>query len=105
MPTALDRIQTLLQPDVFAQVRTLAKHNRRTLSGMAAELIDDALKLDKYKDQLADADVVVPPREDPRKAAPQAQFRDDTIKAAIDGADLNTPKLQKLLKLMELLDD
>ena len=75
MPTNLDRIQTLLQPDPFARVRTLAKHNRRTLSAMAAELVEEALKLPKYKQQLEEAVIQVPVREDTRTAIPQKQLR------------------------------
>lgn len=65
-PTSLDRIQTLLQPDAFAKVRTLAKHNRRALSAMSAELVEEALKLPKYKQQIEDAEIQVPMRDDPR---------------------------------------
>ena len=66
MPTNLDRIQTLLQPEAYAKVRTLAKHNRRALSAMSAELVEEALKLPRYKEQLMDAEIQVPTREDPR---------------------------------------
>ena len=66
MPTKLDRIQCLMGPETYAQVLTLAKHNRRTKSNMAHELIEFALKHAKYSEQLDQAAVTVPPKEDPR---------------------------------------
>ena len=71
MPTNLDRIQCLLQPEPYAQVRTLAGHNRRALSAMAAELIEHALKDPKYRDQLEEAEIQVPVKDDPREAIRQ----------------------------------
>lgn len=71
MPTNLDRIQTLLQPEDYAAVRTLAKHNRRALSAMSAELVREALKLPKYRQQVQDAVIQVPEKEDPREYRPQ----------------------------------
>ncbi len=75
MPTNLDRVQTLLQPDTFARVRTLAKHNRRALSAMSAELVEAALQLPKYRDQIQEAEIQVSPREDTREFVPQPQLR------------------------------
>jgi hypothetical protein len=75
MPTNLDRIQVLLQPDTFASVQTLGKHNRRSGSAMCAELIEAALKLPKYRSQVEEALIQVPAKEDPRSAAPQVQLR------------------------------
>lgn len=72
MPSNLDRIQTLLQPEDYAAVRTLAKHNRRALSAMSAELVHAALQLPKYRQQIQDAVVQVPEKEDPRSYIPQA---------------------------------
>ena len=71
MPTNLDRIQVLLGPEAYAQVHTLAKHNRRSHSFMAAELIEAALKRDKYQDQLEAAEIQVPVKSDSRKVIPQ----------------------------------
>ena len=70
MPTALDRVQCLLQPDIYAQVRTLAGHNKRSASAMCAELIEFALKHSDYKQQLEEAPIKVPAREDPRTYSP-----------------------------------
>ena len=104
MPTALDRAQVLMQPDLYAEVRTLAKHNRRTLSAMCAELIQHALKTPTYKQQMEEAVIVVPPKEDPRMASPQTQFRGEALKAAMEGADLNGKKLKKLMAILDMLD-
>ena len=104
MPTALDRAQVLMQPDLYAEVRTLAKHNRRTLSAMCAELIQHALNTPTYKQKMEEALIVVHPKEDPRMASPQTQFRGEAMKAAIEGADLNEAKMKKLMMLLEMLD-
>ena len=122
MPTSLDRIQCLLNPDPYAKVRTLAKHNRRTLSAMAAELIEVALRLPKYKDQLEEAEIQVPSREDPRSALRQPQLKKDArsspnYQAIVDQVGERTldeledmgltsitdEKLEKVKKLLELL--
>ena len=44
MPTALDRVQVLLQPEEYAELSMLAKDERRKLSGMAAVLIVEAIQ-------------------------------------------------------------
>ena len=75
MPTNLDRVQTLLQPNLFAQVRTLAKHSRRSNSYVCAELVEDALKLSKWQQRLEDAEIQVPAKPDPRDAIRQPQLR------------------------------
>lgn len=105
MPTALDRVQCLLQPSVYAQVSTLSKHNRRTKSAMCAELIAHALQTPTYKAQLEEAEILVPPKPDPRIATPQTQFKADVIAAAVEGVDITDAKIKKLMALMELLGD
>ena len=122
MPTNLDRVQCLLNPDPYAKVRTLAKHNRRTLSAMAAELIEVALRLPKYQDQLEEAEIQVPSRKDPRSAVRQPQLKKDArsspnYQAIVDQVGEGTlneledmglttipaEKLDKIKKLLELL--
>ena len=44
MPTALDRVQVLLQPEEYAELNMLAKDERRKLSSMAAVLINEAIR-------------------------------------------------------------
>ena len=69
MPTSLNRIQVLMSPDVHAKVRSLAKYNRRSLSNICNELIIYALKQDKFREILADAEeegVKMKPVDDPR---------------------------------------
>lgn len=105
MPTALDRVQCLMQPELYAEVRTLAKHNRRTLSAMCAELVAHAIKTPTYKQQLEEAEIVVPVKTDPRNSSPQAQYRAESIKAAVDGVDLSNEKLQKLKMILDLIED
>ena len=98
MPTALDRVQVLLQPQVFADLKTLAKHNKHSLSRMAAELVVHAMNTPTFKAQLEEAAIKFPPKKDPRIGAPQAQFREEITQAALEGADLNNPELVPLLK-------
>ena len=47
MPTALDRVQVLLQPDEYAELTLLAKEDRRSMAAMAAVLIDEAIRARK----------------------------------------------------------
>ena len=44
MPTALDRVQVLLQPEEFAELSMLAKEERRSLASMAAVLVTEAIR-------------------------------------------------------------
>ena len=44
MPTALDRVQVLLQPEEYAELTMLAKEERRSLASMAAVLVMEAIK-------------------------------------------------------------
>ena len=44
MPTALERIQVLLQPEEYAEVSMLASEDRRSMASMAAVLINEAIK-------------------------------------------------------------
>ena len=73
MPTALQRVQCLLQPETFALVKTLAWDERRTMSNMAAELIEKALKLPEVQAQIDAALIKVPTPDDPRASVPQRQ--------------------------------
>ena len=44
MPTALERVQVLLQPDEYAEVAMLAAEDRRSMAAMSAVLIAEAIK-------------------------------------------------------------
>ena len=114
MPTNLDRIQVLLRPEPYAQVRTLAKQDRRTLSAMAAELIQEAMKLPRYRQLLAEAEKeggTIPAKEDPRD-----EIRQDRLTATKgervgktygkmfdEMTEEQVEKLAKLSKLLEIL--
>ena len=132
MPTSLDRIQCLMQPDTYAKVLTLTNVTGKTKSNMAAELVEAALLMPKYKNLLAEADEAqtVEPKEDTRTEGRRRSFhrqpsaavkkeakertsymemipeKERTIVDAF-GLDEITPErlqeLQKLLKLMEAL--
>ena len=130
MPSSLDRVQTLLQPEEYAMVKTLAKHNKRAMSAMAAELVEEALKLPKYRAQLQEADIQVPVREDTRGYVPRTQIRKgessrpegvegedyklvkgkressaelEEVKAELKGLKEAMPELQLLLKSLGVL--
>ena len=104
VPTALDRIQTLLRPEDYAKVKTLAKANRRTLSAMAAELKGKALVLDDVQEQLSNAHIKYEAKPDPRGTQPIPQY-----KAATEGHKKQSKqdKVDALLELMRtyLTDD
>ena len=55
MPTKLDRVQVLFQKDVFQNLKILAKFERRSLSSMAASLVEEAISSHKYKSVLSKA--------------------------------------------------
>ena len=76
MPTGLDRIQVLCQPDTYAKVMTLVNVTGKTKSNLAHELIQHALKDEKYKALLAEADEAqtVAPKEDPRTESRKGSF-------------------------------
>ena len=124
MPTNLDRVQVLLQPDTYARVRTIAKADRRSASAMCAELVEVALRLPKYRDLYEEACETVgevPPKHDPRLSRKQEGLRSsEGLSAAgaqmlgkekemveATGLDKLTPErlaeLQKLLKLLEVM--
>ena len=132
MPTSLDRIQCLMQPDTYAKVMTLVNVTGKTKSNMAAELIEAALLMPKYKNLMEEADEAqaVTPKEDPRTESRQRSFHRQPSAAVKDeakrkasymelipekertmvettGIDQLTPErlreLQKLLQLMEAL--
>ena len=105
MPTALERVQVLCRPDLIADLKTLARHNRMSMSAFCGELMAHAIKSPKYREQLEEAAIRVPVKPDPRSRRPQAQFRDEAVKAVIDGVDLSESKLAKMMKILEMLED
>ena len=44
MPTAKDRVQVLLEPEEYAELKMLCKEERRSAAAMAAVLITEAIK-------------------------------------------------------------
>lgn len=66
MPTALDRVQVLLQPDEYAEVTLLAKQERRSLASMSAVLIAEAINA-RVKAGTFDRDTSDPAYETARK--------------------------------------
>ena len=92
MPTALDRIQCLKQPNTYAAVLTLVNVTGKTKSNMAAELIEAALKLPKYQNLMAEADEAqtVKAREDPRTESRQRTFHRQPSAAVKDESKRKT---------------
>lgn len=85
----MPRCQVLMQPEVYSRMKTLAKFDRRTLSAMCAELIDQAMRLPKYQAMFDEAVVSVgevPTQPDPRSTRKQ-EHRPITIPAAIKEED------------------
>jgi len=56
------------------------------MSAMCSELIEFALSQDKYNDK------------------DHEEFRAASVKALIEGADLSDERMQKLIKLLDMLD-
>ncbi len=75
------------------------------MSAMASELISHALKTPTFKAQLEEAVIKVPPKPDPRIAMQQKQFREDAVKAAVEGVDLNEERIKKIMALLAVLED
>ena len=55
MPTKLDRVQVLFQKEVFKKLKLLAKLERRSLSSMAASLVEEAIESPNYQFLLSKA--------------------------------------------------
>ena len=74
---------------------------------MAAELMKAALLLTRYKDQLQEAAIKFPPKEDPRHRERQGQYimANEQVQAAVEGVDLTDPKIQKLFKMLAEVAD
>lgn len=92
MPTTLDRVQCLLQPEPYAAIRTLAKAERKSLSHMCSELIDQALKLPQYQQMLEESrksGASVPVKEDIRTTIRQRQRRSDQYIEENLGGEVN----------------
>ena len=83
MPTQLDRIQVLCQPELFAQIKTLSKYYRKSLSMMCSVLIEDAIK-NLYATQLENAEIVIAAKEHPGTLTRQANYVPDDLDDAIE---------------------
>ena len=75
MPTKRDRVQVLLLPGDFAKFKTLARHNRCTLSKMGALLCEAAMELPQFRKQLEKAALKYYPHPDPVEATPLPQYK------------------------------
>ena len=103
MPTNLPRVQCLLQPETFAKVETLRKHNRRSASHMCAELIEQALKMPIYKQQIEEALIQVPVQEDPRESIPQPGIRGKKIWAEAPTVDATPEERGQYMEMTKAL--
>ena len=83
MPTQLDRMQVLCQPELFAQIKTLSKYYRKSLSMMCSVLIEDAIK-NLYATQLENAEIVIAAKEHPGTLTRQANYVPDDLDDAIE---------------------
>lgn len=69
VPTKLKRIQVCTQPDLYADIETIAKARNKTLSFTAHELLEEILKYPHVQEELKKAAQMygqVPAQEDPR---------------------------------------
>ena len=74
MPTKRPRVQVLFLPSEFAKLKTLAKHNKCTLSKMGNLLREAAMELPQFRKQLANAELKYGPKADPVQATPLHQY-------------------------------
>ena len=70
---------------------------------MCAELIEAALKLPRYRQQIEEALIQVPTQEDPRQAIPQTQRRQ--FSDAVKNVDPNRPDYKSILESTEQLEE
>ena len=82
------RTQVLLPDHIQVRVQGLAGRSKRSMSAMCCELIEYALKHgDEYEDTTTKLEV-----------------KQNTVEALLNGAVLDDPRMQKLLKLLDALD-
>jgi hypothetical protein len=104
MPTALDRIQVLLQPDEYAEVVMLAKEDRRSLASMAAVLINEAIK------HRIREGTFTPNPEDPsytsakRRQVARAMGQKVSRESILDGIDLGDTNVELVAKKVSPLE-
>ena len=70
---------------------------------MCSELIEAALKLPKYRQQIEEAVIQVPTKDDPRQLIPQTQRRQ--FSDAVKNADPNRPDYKAILESTEQLEE
>ena len=101
MATELQRIQALLDPATFERVQKLMTNRRASMSSITTELIRAALDLAEYADELASIPTQEPQE---KKYVTKDELKAEFVQSAVEGADLDSEMLQKLLKLSEVLD-
>lgn len=81
------RTQVLLPDHIQVRVQGLAGRSKRSMSAMCCELIEYALTHgDEYKD------------------ITNQDMKQNTVEALLNGAVLDDPRMQKLLKLLDAMD-
>lgn len=123
MPSPLERIQVLCEPNLYAAIKTIAKGRNQSLSSTAADMLAELLLTPEYKEEYeatcktygevpTKADKRVRPRgqriytQSTPDPAPQAVKRgerhpESTYTDLVD--NLQKEKLEKLQKLLELM--
>ncbi len=89
MPTPLQRIQVLCEPNLYAAIKTIAKGRNKTLSATAAEMLNELLVTEEYKGEYLEAAEkfgAVPVIPDPRVRAKAQPFY------------VNYPKIERSLR-------
>ena len=82
-----NRVQVLLDDTTREEVERWCGVRKKSASAMCSELIEHALSSDEYKD--------------PQRAQLKAQ----TVDAAVNGVDLGSPRIKKLLQVLKALDE
>ena len=84
MPTQKSRLQVVLADEPASRVKALAEERGLSVSAMCSQLIHAALQLKEFQ---AKPDL--------------SQFKDEAVKTAMEGGNLNDFKIAALLSLVE----
>ena len=68
------KVQVLFRPKDFAKFKTLVRHNRVAMSRMCSLLIEAAMELPEFQEQLEKAALKFHPKADPVKADPLHEY-------------------------------
>lgn len=102
MVTQLQRVQALLDPSTYEHLQCLVASRGVSMSSLASQLIVAALDTEEIK---AELECISNHKSQDEDYISKGEVKSKFVEAAVEGHDLNTITLQKLLELAECLDD